>query len=116
MSKATTDKTTEQFESLFVQPVRSYAALNLEYAEKLMSTQFDSARALTDLGLAQARGWLEVKDADGVKKAMEGQQKAFQDLGERVKSDSEALMTLGQEYVQKGQKLVEEQVKAARAS
>lgn len=112
MTQATTAKTHAQFESLFVKPLQAYGALNLEYAEKLVATQFDVAQALSESTLAQARAWLDVKDAEGVKQALDGQQQAAQALGERLKTDSETLMSLGQEYVQKGQKLVEEQVKA----
>ncbi|XKE44841.1 phasin family protein [Halomonas organivorans] len=112
MTKATTAKTNEQFESLFVKPLQAYGALNLEVAEKLVATQFDVAQAVSETTLAQARAWLSVQDPEGFKQAMEGQQKAAQALGERLKADSETLMSLGQDYVQKGQKLVEDQVKA----
>ncbi|MBB3190482.1 phasin family protein [Halomonas cerina] len=113
MSDATTEKATEQFESLFVGPLRAYGSLNLEYTEKLISVQFDAVRAMTDMGLTQAREWLTVTDADSLKKVVEDQQKASQDMGERLKGDVERVMTLGQEYVQKGQKLAEENFQAA---
>lgn len=115
MSEATAEKATEQFESLVLAPLRAYGSLNLEYTEKLVATQFDAARALTDMGLSQAREWLTVTDADSLSKAMEGQQKAGQEMGERLKGDVEKVMALSQEYVQKGQKLVEENLKAASA-
>ncbi|MDI5987583.1 phasin family protein [Halomonas sp. M4R5S39] len=116
MSKATTEKATEQFQSVFVEPARAYGSLALEYSEKLISTQFDAARALTDMSLAQTRSWLDVKDPDSFKKVVEGQQKAAQDLGERFKGDAEKVVALSQEYLQKGQKLVEDSVKSATAA
>ncbi|MGO2131436.1 MAG: phasin family protein [Halomonas sp.] len=111
MSKDITNKFTEQFEEMMVSPLRGIGAMNLEFTEKMVNAQLDSARAMADLGLAQARVWLEVKDADGFKKAVESQQKAAQDAGERLKKDSEALMSLSQDYLQQGQKMTEEQGK-----
>ncbi|MDN3521658.1 phasin family protein [Halomonas ramblicola] len=112
-TKATTQKATEQFEGVFVEPARAYGSLTLEFYEKLFGAQLDAARRYTDLSLAQARAWIDVRDADGFKKAVEGQQKAAQDLGEQVKADVEKVSGLGQDYLQKGQKLVEESLKAA---
>jgi hypothetical protein len=109
MSKDISNKATEQFEELMVSPLRGIGAMNLEFTEKLINAQLDSARALADLGLAQARVWLEVKDADGFKKAVESQQKVAQDAGERLKKDAEALMGLSQDYLQQGQKMADEQ-------
>ncbi|MFY0989903.1 phasin family protein [Halomonas sp. C05BenzN] len=113
MSKATTEKATEQFQSVFIEPARAYGSLALEYSEKLLSAQFDSARAFADMGLAQTRSWLDAKDPESLKQVMEGQQKAAQQMGERFKGDAEKVAALSQEYVQKGQKLVEESVKSA---
>lgn len=113
MSKATTQQATEQFESMFVAPARSFGALNLDYTEKLVAAQFDAVRALADMGLAQARGWLDVRDADSLKSVVQSQQKATQDMGERLRGDAEKIMSLSQEYVQKSQKLAEDGVKAA---
>ena len=113
MSKATTQQATEQFESTFVAPARRLGALNLDYTEKLVAAQFDAVRALADMGLAQARGWLDVRDADSLKAAVEYQQKASQDVGERLRGDAEKVMSLSQEYVQKSQKLAEDGIKAA---
>ncbi len=115
MTQAKTAKTGEQFESLFVTPMRAYGALNLETAEKLMATQFGVAESLSEASLAQARGWLSVKSAEDVQKALDGQQQAMQSLGDRLKSDAETLLSLGQDYAQKSQKLAEQQFKALGA-
>ncbi|QTF92083.1 phasin family protein [Halomonas sp. BM-2019] len=114
-TKTATQKSTEQFEGLFVEPARAYGSLALEYYEKLMAAQLDAARAYADLGLAQARAWVDVRDADGLKQVLEGQQKAAQELGERLKADAEAVNALGQDFLQKSQKLVEESLKSASA-
>ncbi|MFB9147571.1 phasin family protein [Halomonas alkalicola] len=116
MTKATTQKATEQFEGLFVAPARAYGSLTLEYYEKLMAAQMEAARTYTDLGLAQARAWVDARDVEGFKKTMEGQQKAAQDLGERMKADAEKVNALGQDFLQKSQKLVEESMKSATAA
>ena len=112
-TKTTTQKSTEQFEGLFVEPARAYGSLTLEYYEKLMAAQMDAARAYADLSLAQARAWIDVRDADDLKKVLEGQQKAAQDLSERFKSDAEKVNALGQDFLQKSQKLVEQSLKSA---
>jgi hypothetical protein len=109
MSNDISNKATEQFENLMGSPLRSIGTMNLDFTEKLVGTQLESARALSDLSLAQARVWLDVKDADGFKKAVESQQKAAQDAGERLKSDAEALMGLSQDYLKQGQEMTKEQ-------
>lgn len=116
MSKATTDKTAERLEGLFIEPARAYGSLTLEYYEKLTSTQLDAARAYADLSLAQIRAWLEVKDPESFKKVVEGQPQVAQELGARVKDDAEKLISLSQEYLQKGQKLVDESIKVATSA
>ncbi|MGM0784117.1 MAG: phasin family protein [Pseudomonadota bacterium] len=115
MSKTQTSAT-QQFDTLFLGPARAYGALSLEYTEKLVSAQIEAVSAYTDLSLAQARAWLDVKDAEGLKQVVESQQKVAQDLGERVKGDAEKVVTLSQEYLQKGQKLAEDNVKAASSA
>lgn len=109
MSKDISNKATEQFDELVASPLRGIGAMNLDFTEKLINAQLDSARALADLGLAQARVWLEVKDAESFKKAVESQQKLAQDASERFRKDAEALMGLSQDYMQQGQKMTEEQ-------
>ncbi|WP_445003418.1 phasin family protein [Halomonas mongoliensis] len=116
MSKATTRKSTEQFQTLVADPARAYGSLTLEYYEKLFSAQLEAARRYTELGFAQARAWVDVRDVDGFNKALEGQQKAAEQLNEQLKGDAEALSGLGQEYLQKGQQLVESSMKSATAA
>lgn len=116
MSNATIDQTTQQFQTSIVEPARAFGSLTLEFYEKLLSAQFDAVRALADMSLAQSRTWLDVKDAESLKKVVESQQKAVQDMGERFKGDADKVTTLGQEYLQKGQKLAEESIKSASVS
>lgn len=111
MSKDISSKFAEQFEEMMTSPMRGIGAMNLDFTEKMVNAQLESARAMADLGLSQARVWLEVKDADSFKKAVESQQKAAQEAGERLKQDSEMLMSLSQDFVQQGQKMTEEQGK-----
>ncbi|GGX87776.1 hypothetical protein GCM10007160_13940 [Litchfieldella qijiaojingensis] len=116
MSNATLDQTTEQFESLFFAPARTYATLTLDYTEKLMAAQFEAAKAYSDVGLSQARAALDIKDAEGLRSYVEGQQKVAQDISERLKDDAEKVAALNQEFVQKSQKLAEDNLKAASKS
>lgn len=113
MSNATFDQATQQFESLFFAPARTYAALTLDYTEKLVAAQFDAAKAYSDAGLSQARAVLDVKDAEGLRAYAEGQQKTAKELTERLKNDAEKVVAMNQEFVQQSQKLAEDNLKAA---
>ncbi|MFY0990482.1 phasin family protein [Halomonas sp. C05BenzN] len=109
-----TKQFTEQFESMFFGPARAYASLSVDYAEKLVNAQLDAGKAYTDTGLAQLRSLMNVKDAEGLRTYMEGQQKVAKDLTERLKGDAEKVVNLQQDFVQKSQKLTEANVKQAQ--
>lgn len=113
MSNATINQATQQFETMFFGPARAYAALTLNYTEKLLAAQYDAVKTYTDLGLSQARAAIDVKDAEGLRTYVEGQQKVAKDLGERMKADAEKVVAMNQDFVQQGQKLTEESVKSA---
>ncbi|KAA0012810.1 phasin family protein [Billgrantia pellis] len=115
MSK-TQEKATQQLESLFFAPARAYGALSLEYYEKLLSAQFDAFRSYSDLTLAQARAWVDVKDSEGLKQVVETQQKVVKEFGERLQGDTKKVVDLSQEFLQKGQQLAEQNVKSASAT
>ena len=109
----TAEKTSQQFESVFVSPMCSYTLAALDYYEQLVGAQMDAARAYSDMTIAQARTWLDVKDADSFKKAMESQQKAASDMMERMKGDSEKVTSISQGFLQESQKMAEETTKKA---
>lgn len=112
MNKAT-DKTTQQFETVFVSPMRSYTLTALDYYDQLVTAQLDAARAYSDMAIAQARTWLDVKDQDSFKKAMETQQKTAGEFMERVKGDTEKVTSIGQSFAQDSHKMAEETTKRA---
>lgn len=114
MQNFDTKQFTEQFESMFFGPARAYASLSVDYTEKLVNAQLDAGKAYTDTGLAQLRSLMNVKDAEGLRTYMEGQQKVAKDLTERLKGDAEKVVSLQQDFVQKSQKLTEENVKQAQ--
>ncbi|PMR68144.1 phasin family protein [Halomonas heilongjiangensis] len=114
MQNFDTKQFTEQFESMFFGPARAYASLSVDYTEKLVNAQLDASKAYADTGLAQLRGLMSVKDAEGLRAYMEGQQKVAKDLTERLKGDAEKVVSLQQDFVQKSQKLTEENVKQAQ--
>ena len=109
-------KTTEQLETFFFGPARAYAALTIDYSEKLANAQFDAFKAYSDTTLNQARAALDIKDAEGLRSYIEDQQKLAKDLGERVKGDTEKVVALHQDFAQQSQKLVESSVKTASQS
>ncbi|WP_069384285.1 phasin family protein [Halomonas caseinilytica] len=111
-----TQQFTEQFESLFFGPARAYASLSVDYTEKLLRAQLDASQAYTETGIAQLRSLLDVKDADGLRTYMEGQQKVAKELTERFKDDAEKVVSLQQDFVQQSQKLADANVKQASES
>ncbi|WP_249977540.1 phasin family protein [Vreelandella olivaria] len=111
-----TNEITQQFDNLFMAPVRAYTALSIDYSEKLLNAQLEANKAYIDTGIAQARQLLSIKDADGLRSYMEGQQKVAKDLAERVKGDADKVVSLQQDFLQKSQKLTEDNVKQARAA
>ncbi|MDR5897518.1 phasin family protein [Halomonas vilamensis] len=110
MSKAA-EKNTQQLNTIFVSPMRSYTNAALDYYDQAVSAQLDAARAYADMSVAQMRLWLEVSDADSLKKALDSQQKAAGDMVERFKNDAEKLTSLGQTFMQESQKMAEENMK-----
>jgi len=90
--------------------------LSIDYSEKLMNAQLDANKAYVDTGIAQMRQLLSVKDVDGLRSYMEGQQKVAKELAERVKGDTDKVVSLQQDFLQKSQKLTEENVKQAQAA
>ncbi|HSH57977.1 MAG TPA: phasin family protein [Halomonas sp.] len=107
---------TAQIDSMFLAPARAFAALSLDYTEKLVNAQLEATKAYTDLNLAQLRRLVEVKDAEGLKSYVEGQQEAAKQLTERLKGDAEKVVALQQEFVQESQKLTEGSVKQVQES
>lgn len=113
IDKNSTEKTKQQFESVFVSPMRSYTLTALDYYDQLISAQMDAARAYSDMAIAQARTWLDVKDQDSFKKAVESQQKTASDFMERVKGDTEKVTSISQSFAQESKKQAEEVSKKA---
>ncbi|MDW7747318.1 phasin family protein [Halomonas sp.] len=107
---------TAQFESMFVAPARAFAALSVDLTEKLVNAQLEATKAYADINLAQLRSLVEVKDAEGLKGYLEGQQKVATELTERLKGDAEKVVALQQEFVEESQKLTEGSVKQAQES
>lgn len=107
------DQATQQFENMFFGPARAYAALSVDYTEKLFTTQFEFAKAYADATLSQTRAMLDVKDAESLRSYVEDQQQVVKDLGERFKGDAEKVVAMNQEFAQKSQQLVESNVKEA---
>ncbi|MFW3613275.1 phasin family protein [Billgrantia antri] len=105
---------TKPFEAMLLGPARAYAALSIDYTEKLVATQLDTAKAYTDTGLAQARELLDVRDADGLRNYIEGQQQFAKNMAERIKGDAEKVVSLNQDFMQQSQKLAESSLKQAQ--
>ena len=111
-----TNEMTQQFDNLFMAPARAYMSLSIDYSEKLLNAQLDANKADVDTGIAQMRQLMSVKDAEGLRSYMESQQKVAKELAERVKGDADKVVSLQQDFLQKSQKLTEDNVKQAQAT
>ncbi len=111
-----TNEMTQQFDNLFMAPARAYMSLSIDYSEKLLNAQLDANKAYVDTGIAQMRQLMSVKDAEGLRSYMEVQQKVAKELAERVKGDADKVVSLQQDFLQKSQKLTEDNVKQAQAT
>lgn len=109
-----TNEMTQQFDNMFMAPARAFAALNMDFVEKMLNAQIDASKAYVDTQLAQARNLMSIKDAEGLRSYMEGQQKVAKELAERVKGDADKVVELQQDFIQKSQKLTEDNVKQAQ--
>ena len=106
---------TAQLETFFA-PARAFAALSVDMSEKLLNAQLEATRAYSDANMAQLRKLVEVKDAEGLKGYLEGQQDVAKELTERLKGDADKVVALQQEFVEESQKLTEQSVKQAQES
>ncbi|HAA46582.1 MAG: hypothetical protein XD36_1961 [Halomonas sp. 54_146] len=116
MRTLNTNEMTQQFDNMFMAPVRAYMALSVDYTEKMVNAQMDASKAYVDTGIAQMRQMMEVKDAEGLRSYMEGQQKVAKELVERVKGDTDKVVSLQQDFIQQSQKITEANVKQAQTA
>lgn len=116
MRTLNTNEMTQQFDNMFMAPVRAYMALSIDYSEKMINAQMDASKAYVDTGIAQLRQMMDVKDAEGLRSYMEGQQKVAKELAERVKGDTDKVVSLQQDFIQKSQKITEDNVKQAQTA
>eukprot|EP01013_Petalomonas_cantuscygni_P033773 TRINITY_DN60962_c0_g1_i1.p1 TRINITY_DN60962_c0_g1~~TRINITY_DN60962_c0_g1_i1.p1 ORF type:complete len:127 (+),score=9.31 TRINITY_DN60962_c0_g1_i1:80-460(+) len=116
MRTLNTNEMTQQFDNMFMAPVRAYMALSIDYSEKMINAQMNASKAYANTGIAQMRQMMEVKDAEGLRSYMEGQQKVAKELAERVKGDTDKVVSLQQDFIQKSQKITEDNVKQAQTA
>ena len=116
MRTVNTNEMTQQFDNMFMVPVRAYMALSVDYTEKMINAQMDASKAYVDTGIAQMRQMMEVKDAEGLRSYMEGQQKVVKELAERAKGDADKVVSLQQDFIQKSQKITEDNVKQVQTA
>ena len=111
-----TNEMTQQFDNILMAPARAYMALSVDYTEKMVNAQMDASKAYFDTGVAQMRQMMDVKDAEGLRSYMESQQKVAKDLAERAKGDADKVVSLQQDFIQKSQKITEDNVKQAQTA
>ncbi|PRY63910.1 phasin family protein [Vreelandella songnenensis] len=116
MNTFNTNEMNQQFDNLFMAPARAYAALTLDHAEKMFNAQMDTTHAYAQAGIAQLRELSSIKDPEALRQYMESQQQVVKEMAERVKGDADKVVSLQQDFFQKGQKLTEESVKQAQSA
>ncbi len=116
MSTLNTNEMTQQFDNMFMAPARAYMALSVDYNEKMINAQMDASKAYVDTGIAQMRQMMNIKDAEGLRSYMEDQQKVVKELAERAKGDADKAVSLQQDFIQKSQKITEDNVKQAQTA
>lgn len=116
MNAFNTNEMNQQFDNVFMAPARAYAALTIDYAEKMLNAQVEANQAYAETGINQLRQLTSVKDPQGLRNYMEDQQQVVKQLAERVKGDADKVVSLQQDYFKKSQKLTEENVKQAQAA
>ncbi|WP_235039487.1 phasin family protein [Vreelandella profundi] len=116
MNTVNTNEMNQQFDNMFMAPARAFMALSVDYTEKMINAQMDASKAYTDTGIAQMRQMMNVKDAEGLRSYMESQQNVAKELAERAKGDADKVVSLQQDFIQKSQKLTEDNVKQAQTA
>ncbi|RUR40720.1 phasin family protein [Vreelandella populi] len=116
MNTFNTNEMNQQFDNVFMAPARAYAALTIDYAEKMLNAQMEASQAYTDAGIQQLRQLSSVKDPQELRRYMEGQQQVVKQMAERAKGDADKVVSLQQDYFQKSQKLTQESVKQAQTA
>ncbi|MGQ7247368.1 hypothetical protein ACUN9Y_08530 [Halomonas sp. V046] len=89
-------------------PLREGSLLTLEFSQKLLEARFKTFDIALNTGMAQARAWCEVCDAESFHAAGESQQKTLSTMSERLKEEGETLLALSKEYNEKCQTLAKD--------
>lgn len=116
MNTFNTNEMNQQFDNFFMAPARAYAALTIDYAEKMLNAHVNASQAYSEIGIAQLRQLTRIKDPEGLRHYMEGQQQVVKQLAEQAKGDADKVVALHQDYFQKSQKLTEDSVKQAQTA
>ncbi len=108
MSNETVNQMQTQIENTVAGPARAYASLVLDHVEQLANLQFETAKAYSETSLKQARAALDLKNPTDVQSYVENQQQVARELGERIQSDAEKVVSLNQAFAQNAQKVTQE--------
>ena len=97
-------------------PVTELNALALANADKLANLQVDALKRYADLGLAQVRAGLAVKNPEDMKSYLETSRELAQSAVDAARADQEAVMALGNEYLTEVGKMMNANVAAAKVA
>jgi phasin family protein len=117
MNNVSADQISKRFENVMWAPMQAYAHLTLEYTEKLVNAQFSAMQACADVGLRHARGLFDIRSLQDLPGYLESRQSVIQTLNSQLTTETERLVAMNQEYVNKAQQLTESNVREiARAA
>ena len=111
-----TKQVNEQIEKSFAGPVRNYAGLVLDYTEKAAELQYNAVKAYMDIGLQQAREFLDIKDQNDIQAYVAKQPQVAQTVADRVRGDVEKVVELQKDFAEKSRKVVEDGASSAAKS
>jgi len=108
------DLYTAQLEKV-VAPAQQFAKLSVSNSEKLYALQMEIAQSYFNLGIAQWKELVEVKDAESLQAFIAKQVDVAKNVSEKMIADSKAVAELGNQFNNETQKLARESLNAAVA-
>ncbi|MDX1606635.1 MAG: phasin family protein [Candidatus Competibacterales bacterium] len=93
--------------------VQRFNQLAVTNVEKLVALQLDTLRRYSDLGVAQLKALVEVRNPQQLQDYVREQGEVARRFGETLVADGKAVAELGVEYNQQAQQLARESVEAA---
>lgn len=100
----------DALEKAFFNPARNYLAALTDHAEAITGIQIEAAKAYTEITFKEARGALDIRDAEGFKAYVSNQPELAREFSERIKNDAERVTQANQTFMENAQQVTQESV------